>query len=106
MFVPLLVTMLTTPPEALPNSAENELVSTWNSRTASWLNVARTLPTMESLLSSPSTVMLFERARWPANERPEVPDAPCCGVRSVATPGVSSEKLMKIARPLIGSRSI
>ena len=41
-FVPLLVTMLTTPPDALPNSAEYEFVSTWNSRTASWLNVART----------------------------------------------------------------
>ena len=40
--VPLLVTMLTTPPEALPNSAEYEFVSTWNSCTASWLNTART----------------------------------------------------------------
>ena len=28
VFVPLLVTMLTTPPDALPNSAEYELVST------------------------------------------------------------------------------
>ena len=45
--------------------------------------------------------MLFDRARWPANDRPEVPDAPCCGVRSVATPGASSENPMKL-RPLIG----
>ena len=103
--VPLLVTMFTTPPEALPNSAEYELVSTWNSRTASWLKVARTAPTVASLLSSPSTVMLFERARWPAKVRPEVADAPCCGVRSVVTPGVMTENEMKL-RPLIGRLSI
>ena len=50
-------------------------------------------------------MMLFERARWPVNERPEVADAPCCGVRSVVTPGVMTEKLMKL-RPLIGRLSI
>ena len=32
-------------------------------------------------------MMLFERARCPPNERPEVADAPCCGVLSVVTPG-------------------
>ena len=89
----------------MPNSAENEFVSTWNSRTASWLKTARTEPTMGSLLSSPSTMMLLERARWPANERPEVADAPCCGVWSVVTPGVITEKLMKL-RPLMGRLSI
>ena len=50
-------------------------------------------------------MMLFERARWPVNDRPEVADAPCCGVRSVVTPGVMTEKLMKL-RPLIGRLSI
>ena len=78
---------------------------TWNSRTASWLKVARTAPTMGSLLSSPSTMMLFERARWPVKERPEVADAPCCGVLSRLTPGVMTEKLMKL-RPLMGRFSI
>src|SRR5262245_38771205 len=33
--VPLLVTILTTPPDAFPYSAVYELVMTWNSRTAS-----------------------------------------------------------------------
>ncbi len=80
-------------------------MSTWNSRTASWLNTARTLPTVASLLSRPSTVMLFDRARWPANVRPEVADAPCCGVRSVVTPGVMIENEMKL-RPLIGRLAI
>ena len=50
-------------------------------------------------------MMLFERARWPANERPEVAEAPCCGVWSVVTPGVMTEKLMKL-RPLMGRLSI
>ena len=104
-FVPLLVRMFTTPPVALPNSAEYESVTTWNSRMASWLKVARTAPTITSLLSSPSTMMLLERARWPVKERPEVAEAPCCGVRSVVTPGVMIEKLMKL-RPLIGRFSI
>ena len=45
--------------------------------------------------------MLFERARWPANVRPEVAEAPCCGVLSRVTPGVITEKEMK-SRPLIG----
>jgi hypothetical protein len=45
--------------------------------------------------------MLFDRARWPANVSPEVADAPCCGVRSVFTAGVMTEKEMKF-RPLIG----
>ena len=76
-------------------------MSTWNSRTASWLKVARTAPTTGSLLSSPSTMMLFDRARWPVKDRPDVAEAPCCGVRSVVTPGVMTEKLMKL-RPLIG----
>ena len=39
------------------------------------------------------------------NDRPLVVSAPCCGVRSVVTPGVITEKLMKL-RPLIGSDSI
>ena len=72
---------------------------------ASWLKIARTEPTMGSLLSRPSTMMLFERARWPPNDRPEVAEAPCCGVRSVVTPGVMTEKLMKL-RPLMGRLSI
>ena len=80
-------------------------MSTWNSRTASWLNVARTLPSVMSLLSRPSTVMLFDRARWPANVSPDVADAPCCGVWSTVTPGVMIENEMKF-RPLIGSDSI
>ena len=42
-------------------------------------------------------MMLFERARWPPNERPEVEVAPCCGVRSVVTPGVMTEKLDEVA---------
>ena len=50
-------------------------------------------------------MMLFERARCPPNDKPEVADAPCCGVRSVVTAGVMIEKLMKL-RPLIGSSSI
>ena len=50
-------------------------------------------------------MMLFERARWPPNDSPEVAEAPCCGVRSVVTPGVMTEKLMKF-RPLIGRLSI
>ena len=58
-----------------------------------------------SLLSRPSTVMLFERARCPAKVSPTSPEAPCCGVRSVATPDASSENPMKL-RPLMGSRSI
>ena len=49
--------------------------------------------------------MLFERARWPAKVRPEVAEAPCCGVRSVVTPGVMTENEMKL-RPLIGRLSI
>ena len=49
--------------------------------------------------------MLFDRARWPAKVSPEVADAPCCGVRSVVTPGVMTEKEMKL-RPLIGRLSI
>src|SRR5689334_24194450 len=43
-------------------------VRTWNSCTASWLNVERTAPTIGSLLSTPSTMTLFERARWPRSE--------------------------------------
>jgi hypothetical protein len=50
-------------------------------------------------------MMLFERARWPPNERPDVADAPCCGVRSFVTPGVSTLKLRKL-RPFVGRLSI
>ncbi len=50
-------------------------------------------------------MMLLERARWPAKERPEVAEAPCWGVRSVVTPGVMIEKLMKL-RTLMGRFSI
>ena len=49
--------------------------------------------------------MLFERARWPENVNPEVADAPCCGVRSVLTPGVITAKEMKFL-PSIGRLSI
>jgi hypothetical protein len=72
---------------------------------ASWLKVARTAPTMGSLLSRPSTMMLFDRARCPPNDSPEVAEAPCCGVRSLVTPGVMIEKLRKLRR-LMGSPSI
>ena len=102
---PLFVTMLTRPPDALPNSAEYELARTWNSCTASWLNVARTPPVMMSLLSTPSTAMLLDRPRCPAKVRPDVALAPCCGVRSLFTAGVMTENARKL-RPLVGSVSI
>src|SRR5512139_2065257 len=105
LFVPPFVTMFTTPPEALPNSAGYELAITWNSCTASWLNVARTELVLLSLLSRPSTVMLFDRARCPAKVRPEVDAAPCWGVRSVLTPGVRVENDRKL-RPFVGRASI
>jgi hypothetical protein len=64
--------------------------------------VARTPPTVSSLLSNPSTVMLLDRALWPPNDSPDVAAAPCRGIRSLITPGVNSEKDMKF-RPLAGS---
>ena len=57
--MPCLETELTTPPEAMPNSASNWLVSSWNSCTAStgiraW---APPLPPLKaSLLFDPSIV--------------------------------------------------
>ena len=44
VLVPDFEMMLTTPPEALPNSAENELRLIWNSCAASCENVGRTPP--------------------------------------------------------------
>ncbi len=48
---------------------------------------------------------LLDRARCPVKDSPDVAEAPCRGVRSGATPGVITEKLMKF-RPLIGRLSI
>ena len=50
-------------------------------------------------------MMLLDRARCPVKDSPEVAEAPCWGVRSGATPGVITEKPMKL-RPLIGRLSI
>ncbi len=58
-FVPCLETELTTPPEAMPNSASNWLVSSWNSCTASTgiRACAPPLPPLKaSLLFEPSIV--------------------------------------------------
>src|SRR4051812_34623537 len=92
LLVPLLVTALTTPPAALPYSAEKFEALTWNSRTASWLMVAvarvrpRSSDQYAVLLSPPSTVLLFNKPEMPRKEmRPKEP--------SGAAPGVLSAKL-------------
>ena len=42
-------------------------------------------------------MMLFDRPRWPVNDRPLVAVAPCCGVRSVVTPGVITREAQEVA---------
>ena len=68
---------------------------------ASWLNRPRTPPSVVSLLSKPSTMMLLARADCPVKDRPDVPAIPVDATRSCTTPGVMREKLMKL-RPLMG----
>src|SRR5512141_1957942 len=63
---PLFVTTFTVPPAARPYSAEKPFATTWNSWTASWLNVERTEPVDTSLLSRPSTITLLDRGLMPA----------------------------------------
>src|SRR6185369_12053181 len=74
--VPALVTTFTTPPEERPNSAANELLTTWNSCTASWLTVEREALTELSVLSAPSTCTRFERPRCPPKFKPVVGAGP------------------------------
>jgi hypothetical protein len=93
--------MLTIPPVVRPYSAANELWITWYSATASCEKVERTDPTAGSLLSSPSTRMLFDLGLWPLIDSPDVEAAPVCGPRSAVTPGVVNAKSRKL-RWLIG----
>src|SRR4029434_8553714 len=97
--------MLMIPALARPNSALYPLRLIWNSLTASWLIVGRTLLLVESLLSTPSIRTLFARPVWPGNERPEVATPGDCTLVitgfSSTTPGVSLAKSRKL-RPLIG----
>ncbi len=96
-FVPDFDTMLTRPPPARPNSGANWLVTTWNSRTASWLMVSRVFPFSCPLLSAPSTEMLLLRLRWPLKLRP----LPWPDICWPVTPATVVEKSRKL-RPLIG----
>ena len=100
-FVPDLETMFTNPPPARPNSGANWLVTTWNSRTASWLTVRRDVPLSWPLLSAPSTEMLLLRLRWPLKLRPLPWPLICWPV----TPATVVEKSRKL-RPSIGRLSI
>ena len=99
--VPERDTMFTRPPAARPNSGANWLVTTWNSRTASWLSVRRVLPLSAPLASTPSREMLLLRARWPLKLMPLPWPLICWPV----TPATSVEKLRK-SRPLLGRFSI
>ena len=92
--VPDLVTTLTTPPEVRPNSGANELVTTWNSCTASCETVERAALTELSVLSAPSTCTRFERPRWPPKLRPEVGAGPMGRPLSRVTVEVVRVKLM------------
>ena len=97
--------MFSTPPAAFPNSAEYELVNTWNSRTASWLKVTRELLTLASAWSRPSTLTLFDRERWPANTSSAAAAVPWLGPRSTFTPGVRRAKDVR-SLALLGRPSI
>ena len=99
--VPERDTMFTRPPAARPNSGANWLVTTWNSRTASWLTVSRVLPLSAPLASTPSSEMLLLRARWPLKLMPLPWPLICWPV----TPAICVEKLRK-SRPLLGRFSI
>ncbi len=96
--------MFSAPPAARPYSAEKPLATTTNSWMASWLKVVRVEPTDTSLLSRPSTMMLFTRGFWPRKESLEPAAAPpplLVGLLSWATSGVVRLKLVK-SRRLIG----
>src|SRR5215210_5183485 len=92
--VPDLVTTLTTPPAERPNSGAKELVTTWNSCTASCETVLREALTELSVLSAPSTCTRFERPRCPPKLRPEVGAGPMGRVLSRETVEVVRVKLM------------
>ena len=98
------VTMLTTPPVALPNSAGYELVRTWNSRTDSWLKLLLGPPRIRSLLSKPSTIRLLATGRCPSTDSPDVSAAGSTGP-PVVTPAARAASSMK-RRPLSGSCSM
>ncbi len=92
--VPDLVTTLTTPPAVRPNSGAKELVTTWNSCTASCETVEREAFTELSVLSAPSTCTRLERPRWPPKLSPEVGAGPMGRPLSRVTEEVVSVKLM------------
>ena len=110
--MPDLICRLTTPPSDRPNSAEYVLVCSLNSSSASTLGKITTVCSHVSLLSTPSSMKLLSRARWPLAEN----DAEARQARLPApsmfapmlprnTPGTVRVRLTKL-RPLSGSACI
>ena len=99
------VTTLMTEPAERPRSAANRLVAIWNSCTPSWTTLSSGPPTISSLLSMPSMVMLPPRPSCPADEMTTELVFVGSKFGAGALPGTSSASSMKL-RPLSGSRSI
>ena len=99
------VTTLMAEPADRPRSAANRLVAIWNSCTPSWTMLSSGPPTMSSLLSMPSMVMLPPRPSCPADEMTTELVLVGSKFGAGALPGTSSASSMKL-RPLSGSRSM
>src|SRR5712692_9761407 len=89
---PVLVVVMNCPAVECPYSAENWLVSSVNSFTASLITGADSPVTLELLLSRPSTVKLLLRGRLPPMAPPVPATPPGCEV----VPGARSARLMTL----------